>query len=459
MQDKSKTKGQPINELQKIQKQADALKNYKTKQRQADRILMNNQEMRRKNEFILNVLKEIMALIDRGYVYEFANEAYCKAHGKTRSDIIGKTVENIWGQENFNNVIKGSLDKCFSGNEVHYEAWFGFKDKQRCYNVSCYPYFMNKGEVTHAVEITYDVTERKKMEKELNEERQRFQSLSENAPFGMVLIDEKGGVKYINQKFRELFGYDLEDIPDVKTWFRRAYPKAAIRHDAISTWVDDLKIAKPGEKRPRASKVTCKDGKEKTINFIPVQLGTGEHLIACEDITELKRSEEKIAFLATHDALTGLPNRRSLEEILKRSVSRAKRGNASTLLFMDIDDFKMINVNLGPSAGDKVLRTITKVLRKELRTEDIISRLAGDEFAVLLDGIGVSEALPIAVRIRNVVDNFRFVFKGQSYHLSLSIGLVQVDGKMDVVTLFLKADTAMWKAKEQGRNLVVLYKP
>lgn len=126
---------------------------------------------------------------------------------------------------------------------------------------------------------------------------------------------------------------------------------------------------------------------------------------------------------------------------------------------MDVDDFKTINVNLGPSAGDKVLRTITKVLRKELRTEDIISRLAGDEFAVLLDGIGVSEALPIAVRIRNVVDNFSFVFKGQSYHLSLSIGLVQVDGKMDVVTLFLKADTAMWKTKEQGRNLVVLHKP
>jgi len=142
--------------------------------------------------------------------------------------------------------------------------------------------------------------ERKQAEEALQTERQRFQILSEHAPFGMLVIDKDGTFRYINPKFRELFGYHLKDIPDGKPWFRKAYPDPTYRHNVISAWINDLKIFAPGEKRPRVYTVTCKDGTAKIVNFIPVQLETGENLVTCEDITEhmgfeetLRESEER----------------------------------------------------------------------------------------------------------------------------------------------------------------------
>jgi len=139
-----------------------------------------------------------------------------------------------------------------------------------------------------------DVTERKKTEEALHTEKQRFQTLSEQAPFGMVMIDQDGTFRYMNPKFRELFGYDLTDVPDGKTWFRKAYPDPTYRHHAISDWLNDLERAKPGEKRSRVFTAICKDGTEKIVNFISVQLDRGEHLMACDDITERKQAEEAL---------------------------------------------------------------------------------------------------------------------------------------------------------------------
>ena len=132
---------------------------------------------------------------------------------------------------------------------------------------------------------------------EVSKYTRQLQTLSDNAPFGMVMIDKDGIFKYINPKFRELFGYDLNDVPNGKTWFRKAYPDPTYRHHVISTWMNDLEGFSSGAKRPRTFTVTCKGGAEKIINFIPVQLETGENLMACEDITEIRRAGEEKAVL------------------------------------------------------------------------------------------------------------------------------------------------------------------
>ncbi len=134
-------------------------------------------------------------------------------------------------------------------------------------------------------------------QEEVSKYTRQLQTLSENAPFGMLMIDKEGAYKYINPKFTELFGYDLNDIPDGKTWFRKAYPDPAYRHQVISTWIDDLQGFSSRGRESRTFNVVCKDGTEKIANFIPVQVETGEYLVACEDITELKRSEEEKAAL------------------------------------------------------------------------------------------------------------------------------------------------------------------
>ena len=146
--------------------------------------------------------------------------------------------------------------------------------------------------------VSRDITERMKAEETLRGEKEKFRSLSENAPFGMAMIAKDGSFQYINPKFKELFGYDLGDIPNGRTWFRKAYPDPNYRHQVISAWLDDLTSSEFGEKSPRIFKVKCKDGTEKIIDFIPVQLETGENLMTCEDITERVKANEHIKKLS-----------------------------------------------------------------------------------------------------------------------------------------------------------------
>ncbi|NWF91599.1 MAG: PAS domain S-box protein [Syntrophaceae bacterium] len=137
-------------------------------------------------------------------------------------------------------------------------------------------------------------TERKNAEEAVRAEKQRFQILSDSAPFGIVVIDKAGTFKYINPKFREIFGYDLTDAPDGRTWFRKAFPDPTYRHRVISAWINDLGRFRPGEKTSKIFTVTCKDGTEKIANFTPVKLETGEYFMTCEDITDRKRAEEAL---------------------------------------------------------------------------------------------------------------------------------------------------------------------
>lgn len=139
-----------------------------------------------------------------------------------------------------------------------------------------------------------DVTERKRAEEEIARERQRLKTLSDNAPFGMVLIDEQNHFTYINKKFTELFGYDLSNIPDGRTWCRKAYPDSEYRHGVISKWKEEREDAKPGEKQKNIFTVNCKDGTRKIVEFIYSILSSGGSLITCKDITELRQLENQL---------------------------------------------------------------------------------------------------------------------------------------------------------------------
>lgn len=132
-------------------------------------------------------------------------------------------------------------------------------------------------------------------------EHQRFRSLSEYSPIGMALIDKNGLFCYINPKFKEMFGYDFNETPTGRDWFRKAYPDSVYRREVIASWINDSKESRPGEKRPRVFSVTCKDGTEKIIKFVAVRLEDGGDLLSCEDITESRRSED--ALKAAHDQL------------------------------------------------------------------------------------------------------------------------------------------------------------
>ncbi len=122
-------------------------------------------------------------------------------------------------------------------------------------------------------------------------ESDTFEVLAENIPVGIALIDPRGKYRYVNPKFREMFGYDLPEIPDGRTWFEKAYPDEDYRTVAMNAWTKDFELLKPGEKRPWVFSVACKDSSAKMIHFMPVQLASGEILVAYEDVTERKATE------------------------------------------------------------------------------------------------------------------------------------------------------------------------
>jgi PAS domain S-box-containing protein len=211
-----------------------------------------------------------------------------------------------------------------------------------------------------------DVTERKLAEEALRAEKQKFQTLSEQAPFGMVMIDKDGTFQYINPKFKELFGYDLIDIPDGKTWFRKAYPDPNYRHHVIGTWINDLESIKPGDKRSKVFTVKCKDGTEKTIDFIPVQLETGENLMACEDITERKRaeealriSEEKAKQIAHENAIVAeigriISSSLNIEEVYERFAEEAHKLIPFDRIVINVNDLEKNTVTIAYTSGIEV---------------------------------------------------------------------------------------------------------
>ncbi|MCX8109691.1 MAG: PAS domain S-box protein [Syntrophorhabdaceae bacterium] len=150
------------------------------------------------------------------------------------------------------------------------------------------------GNVINFEGFVEDITERKKAEILLKEEKDKFSILIDNAPFGMALIDKDERFLYVNPKFIEIFGYDLSDTPDGKTWFKKAYPDPEYRHMVIDAWIKDMEKAKVGEQRPRIFNVVCKDGTKKTISFVPVQLESGLQIVSFEDITFRIRAQENL---------------------------------------------------------------------------------------------------------------------------------------------------------------------
>jgi two-component system, cell cycle sensor histidine kinase and response regulator CckA len=141
--------------------------------------------------------------------------------------------------------------------------------------------------------LVRDISERKSVETLARNEKLRFEVLTENAPFGLAMIGEDGTFQYVNPRFKEIFGYDLKDIPNGKEWFEKAYPDSEYRSEVVRIWLEEAKEAKPGQARPRTFIVTCKDDTRKTVHFLPVYLTTGQHLMACEDVTERKKLEQE----------------------------------------------------------------------------------------------------------------------------------------------------------------------
>ena len=180
-------------------------------------------------------------------------------------------------------------------------------------------------------------------------------------------------------------------------------------------------------------------------------------LLVASDISEQRRLTERLSYQASHDALTRLYNRREFEERAQALLDLPGHGE-SALLFIDLDQFKIINDTSGHRAGDQLLMHLAAVMREKLRPGDVLGRLGGDEFGALLRGVPTAEAAAQAAeRLRSCVEGFVFSWEQRSYTISASIGVVMLAHAMSIKELFAHADAACYLAKEAGRNRVHVY--
>lgn len=168
-----------------------------------------------------------------------------------------------------------------------------------------------------------------------------------------------------------------------------------------------------------------------------------------------------LAHQAQHDPLTGLPNRRAFEERLEESVAASKRaGDHGALCFIDLDRFKIVNDTCGHAAGDELLCRIARLIRQRVRDQDVVCRVGGDEFALILRGCSRTDALRIAEHLREGVAAFRFSWEDRLFSIGASIGVTYIDGThATVADLLMAADSACYEAKKNGRNQVVEFTP
>jgi len=178
------------------------------------------------------------------------------------------------------------------------------------------------------------------------------------------------------------------------------------------------------------------------------------------DVSQERRLQRALAYQATHDALTGLINRREFESRVNDSLLAARENPElrHVLLYLDLDQFKVVNDTCGHQAGDRLLRQITSVVQTRIRTTDVLARLGGDEFGVLLADCSLETAQRIAENLRQAIRDFRFVWNERVMNVGVSIGLAEIDGRVDTLDdVMSAADVACYSAKDSGRNRVQTY--
>lgn len=176
-----------------------------------------------------------------------------------------------------------------------------------------------------------------------------------------------------------------------------------------------------------------------------------------EDITASREQRERLAWTSSHDSLTGLVNRPAFEELLARATEHAS-SQPFCAMFIDLDHFKQVNDGGGHAAGDALLRDVAQVLTAQVRQTDTVARMGGDEFAILLEGCPLEQALEIGEKLRSAVLSYQLPWADQIFSIGISVGLVAVDSSYPSAAAVLRAaDIACYTAKERGRNRVAVF--
>ena len=519
---------------------------------------------------IVSSTPDLVALVDRDYIYRTVNDSYLHSFGKDRQDILGQKISDLLDSENFDRSIKPHLIRAFNGETVRYERWITFPvTGRRLCAITFHPVHEKMGYISYVAANIRDITEGRLA----MDDRQRIFEASFDL---MCVIGFDGDIKDFNPSWTRTLGWNISELRG-KPWLDLVHPddlanvieteerlllgqqtsgsenrlrckdgryrwfswnssadrdrqeifaiarditdskllqdalKSSVRkyrtffdsagdavfiHDysgrlldvnrlacerlgynreeLLSMSPEQLKVTQTAVSSPKLLTKIDRDGQ---ASFEAHHLSKDNHellvwtnsrrieydglpaiLSICRDIAERKRTENKLRNLAITDSLTGAKNRRYFINRGKEELARSVRyGAPLCLLLLDIDYFKQVNDTFGHDAGDEVLKNLTEKAHKVLRETDLFARFGGEEFAALLVQTSQEDALLTAERLRTAVESMPLTKISKTLSITISIGVALLDHRDDSIEALIKrADQAMYRAKEKGRNCVIL---
>ncbi len=438
-----------------------AIVNDINERKKAERTLHNSEELNRR---ILNSSSDCIKILDlKARLISINDAGLCLMEIDENSEYIGKSWLEFWPEASFADMRKAIKDaKCgligrFSG------ACPTASGKSKYWDVKITSLLDDLGKPFRLIAISRDITEIKAVQDALYREKELAQVTLASIADAVITTDSNGHVSYLNPVAEQLTGWStvqahgrpLEQIFNIINETTREpveNPVGRVLREGIVTGLANHTI------------LISKNGIEYAIedSAAPILTREGKRsgaVLVFHDMTSAKDLANQLSYQASHDDLTGLVNRREFEQQLKLSLDNARTTQKThSLMYLDLDQFKVVNDTCGHLAGDELLQQLSGLLLSKMRQSDSLARLGGDEFAILLEGCSVDQGERLARALLETIHGFRFTWRDKVFNIGASIGLAPLTAdSTDIESVLSAADTACHLAKFNGRNRVQVF--
>ena len=422
-----------------------------TENRIAEKKLFNQKNYA---EQLIDIAPEAIAIVDFSDVTIRVNEEFCRLFHYSQEDCIGQRIADLTVPAHLQAESLSLSAQVIGGESVEMETQRIRKDGSLVdVSILAKPIATENDEP--AIYIFYrNITAYKTAQEALRKSEERHRTVLEASPDPVLVKRMDGGIIYLNPAFTRVFGWTIEEC--------QKHPIAGISDDNQQEINEILEHHQNGQPFSGVeTKRYTKDGRIVDVSisgalFFDTSGDPEGYIIALQDITERRKKDEELRFVAYHDSLTGLPNRKSfykcLDDLLQHS-GRRHSDRSWALMFLDLDKFKQVNDTLGHDTGDWLLNRVADRLKDCLRETDHLFRLGGDEFTIILTNLGRDiDVARVAQKILKTIKR-PFIYNGHEMFTSTSIGIsVFPSDGWDVERLVKSADMAMYAAKEDRGN-------
>lgn len=388
--------------------------------------------------------------------YTYANQAVLDLFGCTLAELQGQDDRAFFDLALSDAITRNDrlvLDQqvALAREEINYLNSTGEK---RFYWTVKKPMYDRDGDLIGLCGISTDITEHKLIEARLAEQHQLLEIVLANVDALIYMKDSEHRFLYVNQKVSDLLGMPAEQIINRRD--DDLFPPTS----ACQPRLLDNPVFETGELQAGEEMLTDIEGKQHYYWSVKVPFlladGTPTLIGIASDITELHQLKEQLHQQSVRDGLTGLYNRRFFFEVCEKNLSlNARHHLTSVLVVLDVDQFKCINDRYGHPLGDRALNHLGKVMLSVLRSEDVLARIGGDEFAIWLPNTTLSAAASLAERLRlHVMQSPLPLPDGDELIITISAGLVENGKEEPMESLYARADQMLYQAKQSGRNCV-----